>query len=490
MRVLINIITYNRPRHLAQLLADLQGQRARVHIHDDCSVADDYAPIRAYANAMPNVRYLRARRRYGKHEHWKMVNGVFEQIRYTPSVDLSIHLPDDVRLCENFVSRCVTLWQDHASLKPRPIAINLLRDHRDNCWTQTQLLNCGSVRRTGWVDGCFICSREYYERLGWQIPEPPAHMRAPHLGSGAYRTISQILEPHLYQAAKSLVVHVPGPSRMHPNLRAATPIETVDFVERPRTRAGAVSTGRLDGGAMRRSKPIVFAGMATIPERLSILPRVVASLVDQVDILGIYLNGHDAVPNISHPRIEWESSRLTSAGDLGDASKFYWAMIDQGLATVIHMTVDDDIIYPPDYVARLVKGVIDYPDAVVGIHGFRFHQPIASFYRSRHPRFHCTQGLPRDAQVHVLGTGTTAFRGGAINVWPGMFVRPNMADLWLALAAKRQGVRMMCLSRPAGWLEPLKPDGGTIHDDYLSAGDAFQTRMAVEAGPWPTLPPW
>ena len=40
-------------------------------------------------------------------------------------------------------------------------------------------------------------------------------------------------------------------------------------------------------------------------------------------------------------------------GDIGDRGKFYWCEKIKG----IHLTVDDDILYPADYVEKIVEGM-------------------------------------------------------------------------------------------------------------------------------------
>ncbi|MDP3908840.1 MAG: glycosyltransferase family A protein, partial [Gemmatimonadales bacterium] len=69
--------------------------------------------------------------------------------------------------------------------------------------------------------------------------------------------------------------------------------------------------------------PRVVACMATIPGRVDILPGVVASLVDQVDMLCVYLNGPDDVPECLQ-RPDVVVVRSQEHGDRGDAGKFWW----------------------------------------------------------------------------------------------------------------------------------------------------------------------
>lgn len=54
-------------------------------------------------------------------------------------------------------------------------------------------------------------------------------------------------------------------------------------------------------------------------------------------------------------------------GDIGDRGKFYWA---GKLAAEYMVPADDDIIYPPNYVERMVSFMNGFePPVVVGLHG-------------------------------------------------------------------------------------------------------------------------
>src|SRR5690606_14533447 len=67
----------------------------------------------------------------------------------------------------------------------------------------------------------------------------------------------------------------------------------------------------------------VFVGIAAIPQRKAALEKSVRSLIDQVDRIGVYLNGWEEVPSfLLHPKIEVRRSQVD--GDIGDAGKFYW----------------------------------------------------------------------------------------------------------------------------------------------------------------------
>jgi hypothetical protein len=152
------------------------------------------------------------------------------------------------------------------------------------------------------------------------------------------------------------------------------------------------------------------------------------------------------------------------------------------------VTCDDDIVYPRDYVSRLVRAVEAYKrKAVVGTHGAIMHAMPSDYYRSRDV-LHCKYDQGHDRPVHVLGTGTTCFHHSTIKLSPRDFKVPNMADIWLALAARRQKVHLVCLSHSGQWMTFLDdPKGNEIYKRYVGR-DKKQAELVREAAPWPSLP--
>jgi len=103
--------------------------------------------------------------------------------------------------------------------------------------------------------------------------------------------------------------------------------------------------------------------------------------------------------------------------------------------------------------------------AVVGVHGIVLADPMNHFYANR-TVFHFKSALSSDQSVHLLGTGTVAFHRDTLALTYSDFGEPGMADLWFAIAAKRQGVPLRCIAHGQGWVRSL--------------GDAGQPSLYVE----------
>src|SRR5262249_12775264 len=119
------------------------------------------------------------------------------------------------------------------------------------------------------------------------------------------------------------------------------------------------------------------------------------------------------------------------------------------------MFFDDDILYPPDYVARTRRALTEYGGrAVVGYHGSIFTPPHESYSRHRHT-FHFKRGLDKDKDVHVLGTGTAGFVSSVFRPDPESWRDKNMNDLYMAAEALKARLRLIALKREPGWIRPL-----------------------------------
>lgn len=184
----------------------------------------------------------------------------------------------------------------------------------------------------------------------------------------------------------------------------------------------------------------VTISMASVPERQAGMLRVVESLLPYCDNFDICLNGY---PNVKYDGFGDPKVNVLRVPNIGPRGKFWLAHRTPGY----HIVVDDDLIYPADYVTTLIRGVEKYKrKAVVGVHGQFIVQGTAELMLLKHQ-----EALSQDIQVHMLGTGTMAYHTDAFNV--------NMADLTpgkiddqVAALALEAGVPMIALRHDAGWL--------------------------------------
>lgn len=231
--------------------------------------------------------------------------------------------------------------------------------------------------------------------------------------------------------------------------------------------------------------------MATMKHREKTLEGVVRSLLPQVDHICVYLNGYDAAPAWMLKERNVHCALSTDCGYRGSEAKFFWS--DMGkfrghdlpplarswFPEDVYLGVDDDIMYPTDYTVEMVNALDRLPNAAaVGVHGIRFRQPIEGYYKSMDVVAPFARGLSHDMKVHMLGTGTCAFRPQRFSPDYNGFFIPNMADLWFGIQALEAGRSLWAIARPERWLTPLRHAGYSVSLATSGGRDFAQTHIA------------
>ena len=190
------------------------------------------------------------------------------------------------------------------------------------------------------------------------------------------------------------------------------------------------------------------ACMATFPARREQLQNTVESLLPQVDQLRIYLNEYSSVPDfLVHDKIAVE----IDGPDLGDAGKVA-NLPDEGFTFL----VDDDIIYPPDYVKVLTSAIETYGrEAVVGCHAAVVMPPVRNYFNDRRV-YHFNSYVAKHTAVNVLGTGCLAYHTDYVDFDLSDAPCSNMLDVHFAVWCQTHRKRMRTVARPGGWLESQK----------------------------------
>lgn len=195
----------------------------------------------------------------------------------------------------------------------------------------------------------------------------------------------------------------------------------------------------------------VYAGAASFPAREMTLRATVASILPQIDELHIYLNDYPHVPPfLVHEKITVYRSQ-EQAGDLKDTGKFWVATAVCGY----FITIDDDLVYPPDYVTALLDGVERYGRKVVcTYHGRSFMAvPTTSYYRGALKRmYRCFGDQKEDRGVQFGGTGVMGMHTSTLQPRIIDFKAHGMADVWMGILAARNKVPIVSLAHRAGWI--------------------------------------
>ena len=235
------------------------------------------------------------------------------------------------------------------------------------------------------------------------------------------------------------------------NLNQAFSIQKVllDKISNKKVNTNTIETKSIKRFAALKGKTIskkIFVGIAAIPSREVALKETIKSLIDQVDGLGVYLNGWNSIPDyLKNPKIK--IIRSQDNGDIGDAGKFFWVDDHKGY----YFTCDDDIVYPSGYVTGIIQKIKQYKfKAVIGWHGSVIIEPFEDYYTATSRRvFAFGSNRPDDTFVHILGTGTIGFHTSTIKVKLKDFIKPNMADVFFAELGQKQKVPFIVMKHEA-----------------------------------------
>lgn len=201
--------------------------------------------------------------------------------------------------------------------------------------------------------------------------------------------------------------------------------------------------------AQNRSNEDITIAMATHPCRVDAYVDVVYQLLSQCTRMCICFNGFDEIPK-NLPKSEkiiaiCANGKNGNPPDLGCNNKMYWLGDFPGY----YATVDDDIIYPPNYIQTLKNAVDRYDKkAIVSFHG-HIYKPVNGkinvrdrqllWFKLKHPTEYC----------HRLGMGVAMSYPSKLNLTKDIFLKhPKNTgdDELMALWAQKNHVPMICLS--------------------------------------------
>lgn len=212
---------------------------------------------------------------------------------------------------------------------------------------------------------------------------------------------------------------------------------------------------------------MIRAQIASLPERVRSLEKTIGSLFPQVNCIQVALNNYKELPALGHPKIKY----IHLDNSLGDGAKFYGVEEFEGY----FFSCDDDLIYPPDYVQKMIAAINQY-HCIVTLHGKIFgSRPIRSYHHGATEKLRCLGVVENDTFVDVCGSGVSAFHTDDFKLKLSDFEKPNMADIWMSKKAHEQGVKMLCLAHPIGYL------GYNHFEDNIygnnNRNESFQTEL-------------
>lgn len=189
------------------------------------------------------------------------------------------------------------------------------------------------------------------------------------------------------------------------------------------------------------------ANIATYPARAKSLRKMLDSIHGQFDVVRICLNGYDAIPDdLKHYKC------VIPETDMQDCAKFMW-FNERGLDEV-YFTLDDDLIYPPDYRERMEALLHDCQ--VVTAHGHIITE-LKQDWHDGHIVKAFNAAVPFMQHVHVGGTGCMAIHPNMridLTEWV-----PGQADADFALACAETQTPIMLAPHIDQWIKQQTAEG-------------------------------
>ena len=227
-------------------------------------------------------------------------------------------------------------------------------------------------------------------------------------------------------------------------------------------------------GSIYKNRLMIIAGMATMPTRTETFYKALRSILPQVDRLYLFFDQFEKLPEIRHSKIV--TLRSQDHGNFHSSGKFMGLLMTPPGS--YYLSVDDDILYPPGYVKKMIWHLHQYQNNVVaGVHGFTFNNKFQSYIKDRNI-VNRSARLPNPYQVDVLGTGTVMFNTSLLTFDMRNWQFPNMVDLQFAHECAIRKIPALLVPRERFWIKEL----GALQSDSIYADilrdDSKQTEFS------------
>ncbi|MBP5980593.1 MAG: glycosyltransferase [Halomonas sp.] len=211
------------------------------------------------------------------------------------------------------------------------------------------------------------------------------------------------------------------------------------------------------GNTFEGEKYKVIANMATIPGREYQLKCSISSLLFQVDKLNLFLNGDVDLTAFGLSDLLRNSKvniiKSSEVGDYRDNAKFHYA--NEFTGKDFYLTLDDDLVYPCDYVDTLIyKSSLYNHKRVLTVHGYCLWEPLDSIHKDRKKRgryYHFKEKVDCDVKVDVAGTGTV-FIPPDVEIIPFNAPPFGMVDIVFAEYCSKNKIDIIAISRRRNWV--------------------------------------
>ena len=463
-KTLICITSYNRQESLARLLANLMNDSRPGEV--DIIVFDDRSDD-GTAELLQRVgklaRHTIATTHRGKAGFWHTFQDIFDYIKNAEPYDYYMILPDDVLPCADFVNKAIQAFDESGCICLSPLLTNRSLLPGISRWGNKPIERKPWGYLTHYFDCCGIMRREFFEVLNWHMMEilPSAD---PYRSSGVGRQITTRL-----QAANKPMGHV------HRTLLTLTEHDSVmNDLERQRHPMYA---------DWQDNVPCVDVHMAAL-WRGGHVVQTAESLLQQVELATLFvtLNNftkeQDAETRKQLKLLSqmYGKKVVIRKGKNAKGSNEKLSQLSKSTAPYIAFA-DDDIVYPDDYLFRLIGGC-NARNGAVSLHGSRLTAfPTNGYYAEGARRvFSCTGNVVEDVWVDILGTGCSLMRREWLTdaEWADLYKsapETSMDDLVLSCLLSHKGINRYVLEHRFNLirLKPREEGDDYVYERYRNA---------------------
>lgn len=226
--------------------------------------------------------------------------------------------------------------------------------------------------------------------------------------------------------------------------------------------------------------------MATLPDRIGTLKKSLDSLIDQVDTVQIVVNGFSRWMlyesfNPFMPLVEWTKYRgkplqvVEHDNSLQDGSRFINADRKPGYCFVC----DDDILYPPDFVEKMIATYDVSPDItfLAPMGKILKPRPLTSYYKGWAKNYKTFEEVKELTRVDIPGCCGILWHTDRVKVNQTDMNVPN-SDVCIGVLAKHRGLGCYVIPHAADWLKDLMvelPKGTMDIYNRYKKNDSLQT---------------
>lgn len=207
---------------------------------------------------------------------------------------------------------------------------------------------------------------------------------------------------------------------------------------------------------------MIEAGMAVIPSRFNNLYKSIPVILPQVDSLNVHINGYTG----KTPEVLTDKKITVTVSEKNKNAFMKMSAMPSSEADYF-FTMDDDILYPPDYVMKMTGEVDKHGGySVMCVHGSRFNTDRIRGFINRRKMYSFWDKQGETVQVMMPGNGTCCYPRRAFldkEVYEeGIQTYSDIDDIYMMCWLHKQGFSVYTVKRPQSWLKPLPSCGSSL----------------------------